>query len=155
MAVLIQISLDHVRRELDEAGDLIQSMGLKVDDSMLSEHDLRFRISGRSRSDDELYVVEFQCDDYRELPPFVEFVDPKTGQLGTRRAYPNVFHGHPCICARFNRKAYTGYSGLHSDWAFGDWTAERATDHIGGMISHIFGAILGHRSGYNYTGRLT
>lgn len=153
MSVLPEISLDHVQRELVEAQPLIGAMGLELDSSMLNVKDLRFRISGRASKDDELYIAEFRCANYRELPPYVEMIDPDTGVPGTRHAYPKGFHGHPCICARFNRKTYREFSGVHKDWQFGDWAQERATDHLGGMIAHIFNSIEG-RLGRQNKGRM-
>ncbi len=79
-------------------------------------------------------------------------IDPKTGEAGTRHAYPNVFHNRPCICARFNRKTYPSHTGLHGEWKFGDWAEDGITDHLGGMISHIFASIDG-RNRRTYTGR--
>lgn len=143
MAVQPKVSLAHVKRELDEARDLIEDWGLELDTSMLEEDDLRFRVKGPGPNG-ERYIVEFRCDDYRELPPYVEFIDPDTGEAGVDRAYPDgVFHGTPCICARFNRKSYAGYSGVHSEWEYANWDQEAATNHLGGMISHIFRAIEG------------
>jgi hypothetical protein len=81
------------------------------------------------------FVVEARCDDYREVPPFFEFIDPDNGDRGTRRAYPKTmdsfFHDSgPCICAPFNRKAYKSVvpSGPHADWAFGDWQTSTASN---------------------------
>lgn len=153
MAVQPDISLAHVRKELKEGRDLIDDWGLDLDTSMLAEDDLRFRVSGRA-SDGELYIVEFRCDDYREIPPFVEFIDPESGEAGITRAYPKgVFHKKPCVCARFNRKSYAEHTGLHSGWEYGNWGQEAATNHLGGMIAHIFRAIEGRMQGRSYQGR--
>lgn len=81
----------------------------------------------------ELFIVEVCCDDYKEKPPYFEFIDPDSGERGTRRAYPNsndsLFHDQgPCICAPFNRKAYKSVvdSGPHAEWSLGDWTTSTA-----------------------------
>lgn len=152
MTVPSSVSLECVEHELEEAESIIDGLGLELDRSMLSEDDLRFRVRGRSRVDGQTYIVEFRCDDYREKPPFIEMIDPDSSEAGTRRAYPNCFHGEPCVCARFNRKTYSGHTDLHSEWEFGDWADEPTTDHLGGMISHIWRYIHGLEG--NYSGRM-
>lgn len=155
MSVLPEVSLAHIEKELEEARDLIESLELDLDTSMLSEEDLRFRVSGHA-PDNELYIVEFSCDNYREFPPLVEMIDPESGEAGVKRAYPKgIFHNNQlCICARFNRKSYAEYSGIHSGWEYGDWKQNPEADHLGGMISHIFRAIDGRMQGRSYQGRL-
>lgn len=81
------------------------------------------------------YIVEANCDDYKEAPPFFEFIDPENGERGTRRAYPRTndsfFHDQgPCICAPFSRKAYRSVvpTGPHADWVFGDWQTSTASN---------------------------
>jgi hypothetical protein len=78
--------------------------------------------------DGEPFIMEISLDDYKEKPPLFEFIDPETGERGTRRAYPktndSLFHDNgPCICAPFNRKAYKEFAetGPHTDWKLGDW----------------------------------
>lgn len=82
------------------------------------------------------FVLQIRCDNYKELPPFFEFLDPETGQPGTKRAYPKTmdsfFHeSGPCICAPFNRKAYKSIvpTGPHGDdWKLGDWQTSTASN---------------------------
>lgn len=154
-----EVSLHHIRTELEQAKPIVDCFRLQVDTSMLSQDDLRVRVTGASRVDSETYVVEMRFDGYRMIPPFVEFVDPSTGEPGARSAYPSCFHGHPCICSRYNRKTYQGHSGLHSDWHYGDWSSEPSTESIGGMLNHIFASINGHLDDYQghqpYKGRMT
>lgn len=151
MKVPRDVSLAQVENELEEAEAHLGSLGLRLDTSMLTAEDLRFRIAGASFADGEPYIVEFQCDDYRAIPPYVEMIDPDSGEPGTKHAYPNCFHNRPCICARFNRKTYPEHTGLHGDWKYGDWATDGTIDHLGGMISHIWGHIHGHQG--SYTGR--
>lgn len=107
--------------------------------------------------DGELFIVHFECSNYKEMPPFIEFLDPDTGERGTRHAYPkgncSFFHEQgPCICAPFNRKAY----GLvHSDWAFANWTTSQVNNTnwttcstLAGMLAAIQNK-LDRPSGYN------
>lgn len=76
----------------------------------------------------DLFIIEARCDNYKEVPPFFEFIDPITGDRGRKAAYPKgndtFFHDAPCICAPFNRKAYKTIDplGPHGDWNIGDWT---------------------------------
>jgi hypothetical protein len=76
----------------------------------------------------DLFILEARCDDYKEIPPFLEFIDPDIGERGTRHAYPktNDSFSHdsgPCICAPFSRKAYKSVvqSGPHNNWNFTNW----------------------------------
>lgn len=143
-----EVSLHHVQAELKQAEPIVKVFHLVMDTSMLSEDDLRIRVTGESRVDDETYVVEMRFDGYRAIPPLVEFVHPETGELGARAAYPSCFHDHPCVCARYNRKTYTAHTNLHSDWQYGDWSAEPGTERIGGMLNHIFANINNHFDSY-------
>ena len=143
-----EVSLYHVQTELGRAALIVELFGLAVDTAMLSEEDLRIRVTGVSRVDQEAYVVEMRFDGYREIPPLVEFVHPETGELGVRAAYPSCFHDHPCICARYNRKTYRGHSNIHSRWQYGDWSSEPGTEQIGGMLNHIFASINDHFDSY-------
>ncbi|WP_419167802.1 hypothetical protein [Candidatus Palauibacter sp.] len=140
--------MNHVRAELQRAEPFVKLFGLDVDTSMLTEGDLRIRVTGASRDDGERYVVEMLFDGYRAIPPFVEFVDPYTGEVGIRSAYPSCFHNHPCICAPYNRKTYGGHSEVHPEWQFGDWASNPGTEDIGGMLNHIFASINNHFGTY-------
>jgi hypothetical protein len=56
---------------------------------------------------DQVVDIVSQVRRYKEIPPFLEFIDSDSGQLGTRNAYPQTadsfFHySGPCICAPFN-----------------------------------------------------
>lgn len=90
---------------------------------------LRLRVSMTSQVDHERYDIEFALDDYRELPPFIEFVKPSTGERGTPACYPKggrgYFHGQPVVCAPWNQKAYAVHGGPHQDWAMRQWTTYR------------------------------
>lgn len=147
-----EVSLHHVQVELKEAQPIVKVFRLVMDTSMLSEDDLRIRVTGASRADGETYVVEMRFDGYRATPPFVEFVHPETGELGVRAAYPSCFHRHPCVCVRYNRKTYAAHTDLHTDWQYGDWSAEPGTERIGGMLNHLFANINNHFN--TYTGRM-
>lgn len=79
------------------------------------------------------YIVQFTCDDYKALPPIIDFIDPLSFELGTARATPkgtdSFFHSPGVLCAPFNRKAYKCFyqSGPHADWPLdASWLASRA-----------------------------
>lgn len=122
MAVDREVSRRIVEAELALAEPLARAQGWDVHENL---EQLRFSVRMRSRVDGEEYILEFLCDDYKEKPPYVEFVDPVTGERGVRSAYPRngngFFHGLPCICAQFSRKAYQEVGGPHSDWPMLNW----------------------------------
>ena len=129
MAVDPVISREHLRHELVVLNELAATCNWDVAADVES---LLVVVKMRAHSGD-VFIVEARCDDYREVPPFFEFVDPDTGERATRHAYPKTtdsfFHGSgPCICAPFNRKAYKSVvaTGPHADWAFGDWETSTA-----------------------------
>ena len=81
-------------------------------------------------SDAEKYILVGSFDDYKAKPPLLDFEDPVTGKVGTPHAYPKSHDSFfnttgPCICAPFNRKAY---SALHGGWRFEDWTKSRESN---------------------------
>jgi len=126
MAVDREISREHLRQEIALVQDLAASYRWAI---VPDYENLVVRITMFAITND-LYVLEVICKDYKELPPIFEFIDPDTGQRGTRHAYPrgadSFFHDSgPCICAPFNRKAYKSYiaTGPHEDWKLGAWQA--------------------------------
>jgi hypothetical protein len=94
-------------------------------------------------SDGELFIAKFTFENYREWPPLIQFIDPWSGALDTRRAYPksgdSFFHDDgPAICAPFNRGAY---NKIHKDWNLGDWTTSRVSESNWSLCA-TFGGIL-------------
>lgn len=148
MALDAEISRQHLREELSLVKALAgtNKLGIIPDYERLTLLVTMFAHSG------DLFIVEIRCDDYKEKPPFFEFVDPDTGERGTRRAYPkstdSFFHDSgPCICAPFSRKAYRSVvsTGPHGDWAFGDWQTSTANNvnwsnysKLGDMLGLIY-----------------
>src|SRR2546428_769190 len=86
----------------------------------LTENNLCFYVTFRNR-DGEPFYVAFECREYPLHPPTVEFVSCDRTERGTKRLYPQGFHSTPCICMRYNRKAYTERGGPHGDWRLLDW----------------------------------
>jgi len=113
----------------------------------------------------DLYLIEITCSNYKEYPPFFEFIDPDTGEYGTKHAYPrshdSLFHDSgPCICAPFNQKAYKSVvaTGPHDNWHMANWmnSRENNTDwsnysKLGDMLGLIYTRI--SRPDY-YKGRM-
>ena len=110
----------------------------------------------RSKVDSERYVLELMCDNYRALPPYIEFRYPTSEERGTHRCYPGggrgYFHNQPVICAPWNRKAYASHGGPHSDWAMASWATYRPNHaQIGDMLV-LLQELLDDPS--SYTGRM-
>jgi hypothetical protein len=114
------VSLEAVRSDLLIVNDYAAAAGLVLDSTALSERNLRFIVTFRNR-DGEPFLVEFECAEYPLHPPTVEFVDKNGADRGSKHLYPQGFHPTPCVCMRYNRKAYGERGGPHSDWRLLDW----------------------------------
>ena len=125
MAVHSDVSRQYIRGEMSLVEDLADLYGWEVD---LDYDGLIVVVRMQAHTGDR-FIVEARCDNYKEMPPFIEFTDPVSGEKGTARAYPKAkgdsfFHtSGPCICAPFNRKAYKGVvaTGPHGEWNLSDW----------------------------------
>lgn len=112
---------------------LVQELGTLHKWEVTADYD-RLIVGATLRAhNNDLFVIEILCDNYKEIPPFFEFIEPESGVRGTKRAYPktmdSLFHeSGPCICAPFNRKAYKAVepSAPHGDWQFSDWMTSTA-----------------------------
>lgn len=120
MSVEPAVSLDAITEELADAVPFAASAGLTVDTSALSESNPRFYVTFHNRAGMEFYA-EFDCRDYPLYPPTIEFTDATRATRGSRSLYPSGFHPAPCVCMRYNRKAYTERGGPHGDWRLIDW----------------------------------
>ena len=132
MAVDALVSRATMLQELDAVRHIAHQFGWGI---TVAEDAPRFRVRMQAHNGDP-YMIDIRCDDYREQPPFFEFLDPNTGESGTARAYPaskgdSFFHSNRCICAPFNRKAYSSVhpQGPHGDWVLGDWARSRANNY--------------------------
>lgn len=147
MAVCRDVSLHYVLRELDPVQELADIYGWKVN---LNREALIVEVRMQAYTG-ELFVVEARCDDYKQIPPFIEFIDPDSGERGTRRAYPKgsdtfFYQATPCICAPFSRKAYKSVtpSGPHGEWNLSGWmnsTAQGVKWSNHSTLGGIFGMI--------------
>ncbi|HEX9929514.1 MAG TPA: hypothetical protein VGB02_13330 [Pyrinomonadaceae bacterium] len=120
MSVEGAVSFEAIIEELVDAGQFAASAGVKLEISQITEQNLRFFATFRNRAGTEFFA-EFDCHDYPLYPPTIEFTDEKRTVKGNHSLYPNVFHPTPCVCMRYNRKAYTERGGPHGDWRLIDW----------------------------------
>ena len=84
-------------------------------------------------------MVEMNFDGYRAIPPFVEFLDPETGDAGTRSGIPHMLPQIiPASACVYNRKTYGEHSGLHKEVAVrGLGHQPRDGGHRGDAESHF------------------
>jgi len=120
MSVPSDVSLEAIRAELPLVLAYADSACLRVDVSGLTESNLRFYLRF-TNANHESFHVEFDCREYPLHPPTVEFVNEDRSQRGLKNLYPEGFHGTPCVCMRYNRKAYGERGGPHNDWRLLDW----------------------------------
>ena len=82
MAVDLDITRHHIREELALAKPLAVTYkwGIIPDYERLTLLVTQYAHTG------DLFIMEVRCDDYKEVPPFFEFIDPDTGAHGTRHA---------------------------------------------------------------------
>jgi hypothetical protein len=129
MTVDPRISLAIVKKELEDCEKAASLYHWVI--SPIDEANQLFTVKMRSPSDDQEYVIEIKFDNYNEIPPFIEFIDPTTGQRGTKNAYPrgkgrtgSFFHPNAVICHPCSRKAY---GNLHRDWTLAGWQSNPKT----------------------------
>ena len=112
--------LEQVMADVAAAAEYAAAAGLPFDTTELSEERPVFHVAFANRSG-EMFHAEIRCDHYPKHPPTVEFVSADRKRRGTRDLYPACFHSTPCVCARYNRKAYKAHGGPHEDWRLIDW----------------------------------
>lgn len=136
MSVALEVTREILKEELVPMMSLASTYGWEVTSNLET---LTVQVKLKSAVDGELYCLEAQCNDYKELPPFFEFIHPLTGERGSKSAYPDggsFFHGHPCICVEWNRKTYI--NGPHPEWQLADWQRRRPTmTTLGDMYSLV------------------
>jgi hypothetical protein len=140
-----EVSLEVVRGELVAAAEYAAAAGLELDAGSLTETQLKFYVRFENRGAERFYA-EFDCREYPLHPPVVEFVNEARTERGTPRLYPQGFHPTPCICMRYNRRAYSEKGGPHSDWRLLDWRlptgAGVAIDTLALIVSDLHSKIL-------------
>ncbi len=146
MPVDPKISSAIVRQELEACKEDIALYGWEI--SSIDEPNQVFTVKMKSPIDNQVFIVEIKFDNYKEIPPYIEFIDPTTGQRGSKIAYPaskgrtgSFFHTNACICHPCSRKAY---GGLHKDWALSGWQSNEKTGslkNIRGILEAIYSRI--------------
>jgi hypothetical protein len=151
MAVDKEVSRQHIREEMAMAEDVAKTCDW---DAAVDYEKLTVTVKMTAHNGDR-YVVEMLCDDYKEIPPFIEFIHPDTQARGVPQAYPrgkdSFFQASgPCICAPFSRKAYKSVcpEAPHADWNFGNWQTSTVNgvswvdySKLGDMLGLIYARI--------------
>lgn len=118
----VELVIEEVVQELPAVAQYAAAAGLLLDDSLvLAAEPLPVLYMTFYNQEGRLFYAEIDCRDYSMHPPTVEFVDETRTRRGTANLYPAGFHGMPCVCARYNRKAYQERGGPHGDWRLIDW----------------------------------
>jgi len=120
VTIPVDVSLQTVQAELVAVAEYAAAAALEVNTDSLRGENLVFSLCFANR-DGEHFYAEFQCAEYPLYPPTVEFVNHARSERGTRRLYPQGFHNTPCVCMRYNRKAYSDRGGPHGEWRLLDW----------------------------------
>jgi hypothetical protein len=120
MSISPEVSFETLKHELPNAAAYAAAAGLNLDYTLLRVQNLRIYLR-LANAQGEHFYVELNCTDYPLYPPTVEFVSQDRTERGTQRLYPQGFHPTPCICMRYNRKAYSERGGPHGDWRLLDW----------------------------------
>lgn len=120
MSVPVTASLDVLRAELPSIVQYATALGVEVDHTACDSDSPVVFITFRNQLDAR-FTAEFDFGGYPDVPPNIEFVDRASGVRGAPQLYPNCFHGMPCVCAKYNRKAYSDCGGPHADWRQKDW----------------------------------
>lgn len=134
MTVEPSISLSIVKKELEECRKDASAYGWEISEP--DESNQTFTVKMKSSIDNEEYLIEIKFDNYKEYPLLIEFVNPKTGEKGTRNAYPSntdsFFHTFPCICHPCSRKAYQSFvrGAPHTDWTLAGWEMNQGTGSL-------------------------
>jgi hypothetical protein len=141
MSVDRRISIATIKNELEKCHEHCEIHSWII--SEINEINLTFTVVMASPIDKENYLIEIQFDDYPQIPPLIEFIDPNTGQKGSKYAYPDnkrrgngigdsFFHPMPCICNPCSRKSYKSYSqnAPHGDWKYDNWQENPKTGNL-------------------------
>ncbi len=156
MAVDKNVTILTVKTELNKCQRDAERYGWEI--STLDESLLLFKVKMVSPLDKEIFLVSFNCDNYKEWPLYIDFIDPVSGQEGIKNAYPlntdGFFHGNPLICNPCSRKAYKEFKGPHGDWKLTAWEDNPKTTTLKN-IQAILLAVYGRISGSKYKGRMS
>jgi len=149
-----EVSLATIRKEIAECKN--ETYGWSF--SEIDETNLSFQVEMKAK-DGELYIIKINFDNYRLWPLLIDFIDPATGKVGVKTAYPSCtdsfFHKSKiAICHPCSRKAYAGYAAIHKEW--GELVNWQSNQHLGMLKSlrPILAAIYSRITGDLYNGRM-
>jgi len=120
VSVPVEVTLQMLEAELEVAAQYAAAAGLVLDLTELRAGRPTAYVTFLN-ADREPFLAEFDFREYPLHPPTIEFLSNDRSRRGTRDLYPAGFHGTPCICMRYNRKAYQSSGGPHADWRLLDW----------------------------------
>jgi hypothetical protein len=115
-----RVSEQLIRDELEGINHRADQLGWEVD-ADLDDLVITTRMTA---SDDEEYIIEFECSNYDQAPPYVELIHPNTGERGVPKAYFDdrgagqalLLKQTPALCHGFNRKMYLDVDTHHDEW---------------------------------------
>jgi hypothetical protein len=125
MSVDKSISLQVIKKQIADCSGLAKKHNWVF--SEIDELNQRFTVSLPDYNDSR-YHLEVLFDDFPEIPLYIEFIDPDTGEKGKQSLYPkgindSFFHNYPCICNPSSRKSYKDCDAgaPHGDWKLIGW----------------------------------
>ena len=152
-----EISYRKVCEELEDYRNVFATSMINI--SEIDKENDSFIATLHSKIDKEKYILKVKFDDYDEIPPLFEFIDPTTMIPGTRNAYPTsmtdgFFHHYPAICHPCSRKAYAGYSGIDSGWICLGWKNHSITTGINNINAMLLAIHVRINDKSKYGGRM-
>jgi hypothetical protein len=130
------VSIATIVAEIEDCKLNCEKFGWEI--SEINSSNLSFTVKLVSPIDMEIFLITIDFKNYPEWPLLIEFTEPDTTLVGTKRAYPlskkfgHFFHSYPCICHPASRKAYTGYSDVHKDWSMSSW---KQNPQVGSLLN--------------------
>jgi hypothetical protein len=126
MSVDKAISLAVIKKQIADCATLADDYQWKFSD--IDEENQKFIVSMPDLNG-SLYHAEVIFNDFPEIPLLIDFIDPETGEKGTKKQYPlgkgdSFFHAAlPCICNPSSRKSYKECNPgpPHGDWTMIGW----------------------------------
>ena len=107
----------------------------------LTETDGPGFILGLPTRDRSHLFLKVECDGFQAKPPAWHWYNPATEALDspidTPRGSGGYFHSSGCICAPWNRLAYTSVDprGPHQDWELSYWMANPNTGRCTTLVA--------------------
>lgn len=122
----------------------------------------KFTVIMKSKVDNQIFILEVQCDNYNEWPPLLGFIDPDTKESETKHAYPkgsdSFFNTLPCICNPCSRRSYKEYEGPHKDdqkWQLNTWRQNPQVSTLTNLPAILTAIFTRINRKETYQGRLT